>query len=203
MRGYWLTDSGFLVSAATILSRLLLEQREHDERAHRDVYYLSYPRRLTHLTLHLAKYSGRLAGSGAKPELVSRTLVDSFIIALSAAELLRLDIPASLLVKGIEPDEVTGLEQLGGLLARGYPESTSVVDWYFRQLATHAGRLAKALESLDHLERLEYRRMMEESVAEVLIASLVAASGLRLDLAKLARERWMEFEAGAFRRGEG
>jgi hypothetical protein len=135
--------------------------------------------------------------------MVSRTLVDSFIIALSAAELLRIDLLAAVRAKGVEPDVSAELGHLGGSLGERCPKSASVVDWYFRQLAIHSGRLAKALESLDHLERLEYRHVMEQSVAEVLTASLVAASQLGINLAELVPARWAEVEAGAFRRGEG
>jgi hypothetical protein len=183
------------MSASQTLTVLLQGQRDHDERAHRDVYYLSYPRRLTHLTLHLSKYAARLGAAVVEPRILSRTLVDTFIIALSAAELLRLDIHRSLRAKEVEPDGCDDLLEVGAQIASCYPGSESVVDWCFRQLATQAGYLAKALESLDHLEALEYRRMMEESVTEVLTMSLVAASRLKLDLAELVPKRWAEFEA--------
>jgi hypothetical protein len=183
------------MSALQSLVELLQGQRQHDERAHRDVYYLSYPRRLTHLTLHLSKYAARLGVPAVNPSVLSRTLVDTFIIALSAAELLRLDIAGSLRAKGIEPDRCSSIMEVGNQLASHYPMSEAVIDWCFRQLATQAGHIAKALESLDHLEALEYRAMMERSVNEVLAMSLVAAARLKLDLAELVPKRWAEFEA--------
>ncbi len=70
---------------------LLLFQRQqykHDHRNHTDILSLSKTDRLKHYGLHFAKYVGRLARGIDEPKSVERTVVDTFLVCLSAANTL-------------------------------------------------------------------------------------------------------------------
>ena len=84
------------MSVERVLNDLQARQREHDIKSHKDIYYLPNPERIKHFTFHIAKYSGRLAMADESEESFTRTLVDTFIIALSASELLGMNLPRAL-----------------------------------------------------------------------------------------------------------
>jgi hypothetical protein len=186
-------------SAATELYSLLREQRVHDERVHRDVYFLPYPARLIHLTLHIAKYAGRLVDPNVDEAGFRRTVVDAFIIGLSAAELLRLDVLTAIANAGADASEAPDLKDLGRRLANAPNQSKADRAWYQTQLTQHAGHLAKALESLDHLEALGYRQILELSVAGVITSSIAVSATAALSLDRAVRNRWSEFESEPLR----
>lgn len=176
---------------------LQLKQRAHDEGHHRDVFYLPYPQRMRHLVLHFAKYTGRLAAmdTSSPPNALAATLVDTFIIALSAAEMLKVDLAAAL--KGTV-DQATTLTEAGRLIGgvNGVDQAT-VRDYFFRQLAQITGRMAKACESLDHMEAFDYRKVLTGGVVDAVRLCLAAASAAEVDLSCLVSERWAAIERQA------
>lgn len=187
------------VDADVILRSLLKDQRVHDERVHRDIYYLSYPRRLTHLVLHLSKYVGRLTTPIDRRDNIRRTIVDTFIIALSASELLRINI-AEELTGHLNPTP----RDLTLLASQGVPKLSPLVEageWFFEELARQTGLCAKSLESLDHLEEHDYRRQLENSITCIVKACLVTTAQIGLDLDQSVRSRWLEFESAALKGG--
>ncbi len=180
------------------LRSLQLRQRKHDEEHHRDVFYLPYPERMRHLVLHFAKYTGRLAAMGASspPGTLATTLVDTFIVALSAAEMLKIDLAAAVLKDNVE--RATSLAEAGQLIGgMNGLEQTAVREHLFRQLAQVTGKMAKACESLDHMEAFEYRGTLTAGVVDVVRLCMVAASTAQLDLAHLVDERWAAIERQA------
>jgi len=68
--------------------RLQQDQHRHDQRNHTDILHLSKSDRLKHYGLHFAKYVGRLARGSAEPIPYERTLVDTVLVSLSAANTL-------------------------------------------------------------------------------------------------------------------
>ena len=182
------------MTAAQILKKLHKVQKEHDARAHRDIYYLSYPNRMKHLTFHTAKYAGRLAHRETPRNKLEITIVDAFIIALSACDILQIDF-AETLVGEDEMREAQDLKSLGVILGKGEVTKDSVLDWYFRQLATIAGSMGKACESLDHMEPVPYREILSGAIIELGRASICAAAFLPLDLVACVRDRWASIEA--------
>lgn len=181
------------MSARHHLRQLLTEQRQHDEQAHRDVYFLDSRSRMSHLVHHFSKYAGRLSGETTSSEVLTRTIVDAFIVALSAAELLRIDVGAEL-TTDINPEPST-IHELAVILAPASLDQIGVGEWLFRQLASNAGLCAKAMESLDHLERFDYRGQLDLSVKSILIACVVASEGANIDLGSTVRERWRFLES--------
>jgi hypothetical protein len=63
-------------------------QYEHDLHNHFDILSLSRLDRLKHYGLHFAKYAGRLARGEREAKSRQETLVDAFLVALSAANAL-------------------------------------------------------------------------------------------------------------------
>jgi hypothetical protein len=90
---------------------------------------LPKPDRLKHYGLHFAKYVGRLARDSAEPKSPYQTVIDAFLIALSAANTLQQDLSSL-------PPKRPRIEQVDPL----------------RVFADAVGRFADACEKLDHLE---------------------------------------------------
>ncbi len=186
------------MGAKSQLRDLQLRQRHHDEKHHRDIFYLPYPQRIRHLVLHLAKYTGRLAGSAVASDLtqLKRTLVDTFIVALSASEMLQIDLAAAVLSG--EAEKASTLADAGALLGkRGKPKKLGIGERLFRQLAQITGRMAKACESLDHMEAFDYRETLRTGVVEVIRLTLVVAHAVQVNLDRSVRARWAAIERQA------
>lgn len=103
-------------------------QQQHDQKNHFDILSLSRIDRLKHYGLHFAKYAGRFARGDAETKTREETLVDAFLVALSAANSLNQALP-----------DIVG-EQV-----EGEPCSDLV-------FTDQAGRFADACEKIDHLE---------------------------------------------------
>src|SRR5580704_11293343 len=70
------------------LAELQKEQFRHDQRNHADIACLPKPDRLKHFGLHFAKYVGRLARGSSEGIPVDRTITDTALVCLSAANTL-------------------------------------------------------------------------------------------------------------------
>ena len=183
-----------MAHSADLLLDLQRRQHEHDLRVHQDVFYLPYPDRIRHLTFHLAKYAGRLAREPVTAAEVSRTIVDAFIVALSAADVLKINC-ATAMAKWADPGAHRTLIELGRALSVGDNAPGNVPERYFRALADIAGRMAKACESLDHMEPVPYREVLSTALIDLCRATLTAAAPLDLDLMTEIPQRWQEIES--------
>jgi len=181
------------MSAVNILRNLQGRQREHDIRAHQDIYYLPYPDRIKHLTFHVSKYAGRLAKGHPADIEFNRTLVDTFVITLSAAEVLRIDF-AEVLNKWTDVGKHASLISLGLALREQDCSMDNLQEWYFRKLAYVGGRMSKACESLDHMEAIPYRDILREAVIDLCHATLVVSATLSSDLITAVGQRWEDIE---------
>ena len=165
-------------------------QLSHDERYHKDVVLLPVGERVKHMALHMAKYVGYLAEiKGDDPERVSRILTDAFIITLATANTLNQNLESDLGVVSAEFDlTVTGRRFASEL------DTADDVAGLLRAFARHAGALAKACESLDHMERFPFRDAMRESNLALFKLVIAAAAARSLDLGALypARLRVVE-----------
>jgi hypothetical protein len=186
------------ISGIGQLGELLRGQRRHDEHAHRDVYYLSSVHRMTHLTQHVSKYAARLLperrNTGRDLHSVERTVVDTTLIALSAAELLRIDLMV------LYPPElaIVDLSELGRYRAALLGAEAGAPHWFLHRLIAIAGDMSKALESLDHLEAYPYRETLNRCAVQLLETCLVTAAMRDLDLMRLIHLRWQELEQSTF-----
>ncbi|HET9714150.1 MAG TPA: hypothetical protein VFP64_19850 [Pyrinomonadaceae bacterium] len=182
------------MSVERLLNNLQVRQREHDIKAHKDIYYLPNPERIKHLSFHIAKYAGRLAMPDECEENFTRTLVDTFIIALSASELLGISLPRAV---GVPEDTSTPVElkDFGLALSTQLFNGTVSRDWYFRQLARVAGQMSKACESLDHLEDFPFREVITKAVIDLILITIATAAFLEIDLTSQVHARWNAIEA--------
>jgi len=183
------------MSAANDLSNLQSIQHSHDEKYHQDIWCLPFNARIKHMVLHFAKYTGKfiLAEESHDRSLLSAILIDTWIITLASANMLNLKLSSSL---GLEKADEPNLRSVGQSL------STSDFAYYkdphqlaVRQLGKITGCMAKACESLDHMEAFDSRGSLERGVLDVAKLCLAVSTLLDLDFISLVHTRWEEIEA--------
>lgn len=168
---------------AEMLDRLQQNQFSHDENNHREIARLTVQRRITHMTLHFAKYAGYLA-SNPEDQKIKQTLTDILIIGLSSANVLNLRLSDHIDTNIVNKECVC-------------PDIAKI-------LTIEAGAMAAACEKLDHLENYKFRETLEKSVVNILHAifavfavknlNIEDAVTLRLKTAKAKQFLWQESE---------
>lgn len=148
-----------------------VHQEKHDKFAHFDVFSLPRADRLKHLTLHLAKYIGRLCD--ADDSQVRNTIVDAFLITIS-------------IINSVEGDlGQTKLPQ---------PSNAEII---IQRWAPAVGRIAKACEAADHLEWLDYRSEITSAALDLLANIIQDAEAVNLDLELTSNKRRSEIQVKA------
>lgn len=168
------------------LIRLQQEQLRHDKLVHRDILSLSAALRCKHMVLHFAKYVGALS-QYPDDEKLHRVLVDTFIIAMSLANTLNVDLTARI-------REVHGVRSYDELAQRTRNTAANVPYETFVALAHATGDMAKACESLDHVEEFDVRGTLERGVVQVTCIVLAAFRMLGQDFFEQIRVRWEGIE---------
>ncbi len=156
------------------LLRFQRAQYAHDKRNHSDIFTLSKNDRLKHYGLHFAKYVGRLARGADEPKSVERTIVDTCLVSLSAANTLHQKLNDSHICMR---------------------EHKAQIDFVY-VLADAAGRFADACEKIDHME--EFVQIARQANADVMDWVLTAASERRLNLENALGERRKELAERQF-----
>jgi hypothetical protein len=170
------------------LLELQRAQQRHDELAHRDILCLPMKDRIRHMVFHFAKYTGRLAELQTRrdDERFIATLVDTFIICLASANSLCINLSEKLAGprdNNFESTFVNSCEVIA--------EMPRIILPYTARIT---GEMAKACESLDHLERFDYRETLERGMVDLTELSLSVARRLNLRLPELAQKRWRQVE---------
>jgi hypothetical protein len=150
------------------LLRLQCEQYNHDRRNHSDILNLSKTDRLKHYGLHFAKYVGRLARGTDEAKSVERTVVDTFLVCLSAANTLH--------------------QKLSPISLDSDSQPTKENDPVYI-LADAAGRFADACEKIDHME--EFIPIARQANADVVrwVMGIVSERQIELEPAVKARRK--------------
>jgi hypothetical protein len=144
-------------------SRLQSDQYTHDKRNHFDILSLSKSDRLKHYGLHFAKYVGRFARGSGERHTMQKTIVDSFLVTLSAANTLH-----------------QRLQECDW-------QSINLTNDRFLAYADAAGRFADACEKIDHLESfIEIARDANRDLVSITI-EMAKAEGV--DLAQSIKEQ--------------
>lgn len=186
------------MSESVDLIDLQKRQHHHDREHHQDIFNTSYPERMNHYILHFSKYTGRLSNQySTEADLtkhLEKTLADSFIVALAAANTLNIDIHNQLHqrqeINGKTPETVAEeLNQVDGISSL-----EEIREWFFNGIAVPAGEMANAMESLDHMEAMSVRPVLEEEIMNIIEYLLIASDLMRVDLVSLLEERWNEIE---------
>lgn len=172
-------------------------QKRHDELYHKDIVLLSVADRMKHMALHFAKYVGDTADALDKhdAERLHRILVDAFVISLVSANTLNIDLGKELSTEQSEAD--LSLKALGLELWKTTQQPGVDDTRFHRKFAYHTGRLAKACESVDHLEAYPFRESMKEQVVALFRLFLAEAAIRQLDLDERTSDRLRKVEAGS------
>ena len=117
-------------------------QMKHDEIYHPEIVALGISRRMNHIALHLVKYLGILSSLPVSAEENRRVFIDSFIMIVSASNLLGIYLAEELLIDGI--NYIDG----------------NFINEYIRLLA----ELAKACEATDHQEDYPIRATWNKNI---------------------------------------
>jgi hypothetical protein len=157
------------------LLRFQREQHAHDKRNHSDILNLCKNDRLKHYGLHFAKYVGRLARGTDETKSVERTIVDTCLVSLSAANTLH--------------------QKLDEIHPCVHDDERPQIDSIY-VLADAAGRFADACEKIDHME--EFVQIARQANEDVMNWVLRAASERRINLEQVLRERRRELAERQF-----
>jgi len=153
--------------------RLQQDQHRHDHRNHTDILHRSKNDRLKHYGLHFAKYVGRLARGSAEPISYDRTIVDTVLVSLSAANTMHqhLEAPVPLTKEARQIDPL-------------------------RTYADAAGRFADACEKIDHME--EFIPIARKANTDIMSWALHQADERKIDLEGQLRQRRGELRGRQF-----
>jgi hypothetical protein len=176
--------------ASMIMLQIQRDQNTHDRLAHRDILNLDTHTKLKHMTLHFLKYAGKLAEAHESQSRSSleAALVDAFIICLATANALNVNLGATWRLFA------ENLDQLSRSLC---PRNCAVdpFDGALFGLVKISGRMAKAIESTDHLERGNPRADLESLIVELASAILSLLGYLETPIEESVRARWIAVES--------
>lgn len=165
------------------LFKLQTEQLDHDELFHKEITRLTIHQRLNHMALHFAKYSGKICNcvlNSLNEQILRKTIIDSFIISITCANILNLRISEKLI--NPSESEYSSLSDLGYSIAKRLEINTQDSLWLVKTFPVAAGEFAKACESIDHLESYKYRESIIDSAVKICSLMITAASYLKIDL---------------------
>jgi hypothetical protein len=144
---------------------------------------------MRHFALHFSKYIGYFvqAIDQSNPDLYRKALIDSFIIDLAAANTLNLNLGA--VACEVRENMPSDIRELGTLLEHEFGRPHDERIWIVKLLAVQASRLAKACESLDHVDAYPFRSVMEDSIVQIFRLVVAEASHQQVDLLHSSRQR--------------
>jgi hypothetical protein len=157
------------------------EQFRHDALAHPDIVELPMRRQLTHFTLLLAKYQGRLlkALRSEDSESVQRLITDSFIVLLATANAL------GRCPKIVGAGRPTSLSHLRG--------SEALMCAYVEVVA----EMAKACEAFDSDEDYPSHSVLDTGVSALTRIVIALANANQVSLFETVPHRWNRVERRA------
>lgn len=178
--------------AERILLPLQRLQQAHDELAHRDILSFDLYKRLKHMVLHFYKYAGKVeeARIRADRDALRRTLVDALIICVASANALNLSLGQAIDTVA----ETDDLDSLAQALSKKYRPSNLFED-AVQQLILIGGRMAKTIESSDHMEPGNPRAEMQLLVPQLTVSVLGLLGHSEPGLLPAVRERLAAVEA--------
>jgi hypothetical protein len=147
-----------------------------------DILNLSPADKMKHMGLHVAKYVGYAleALEDNEADRLERSLTDCFIVCLAAANAINFDLGQQL-VESLGYDH-QDLIRVGMDLGKRMQRKDTDGMWIVREMTRYSGRLAKACESVDHMESFPFREAMGDNLVALLKVILAEAAGRRIDL---------------------
>lgn len=175
-----------------ILLQTQRDQLNHDLRAHSDILNLDTHTKLKHMILHFLKYCGKIADAREleSEELFNLTIVDAFIICLATANALNINLgkdwePAALDLDSLAI-EISKLQT--GSNSDNYLDALS-------RIVRISGKMAKAIESTDHLERGNPRADLESLTVQLAFELLSIVGKGKINLEDAMKKRWHAVES--------
>lgn len=144
------------------------KQLRHDENYHKEIWLLTVQQRITHMTLHLSKYSAKITISAFEDDTdtLRKTTIDALIISFSSANIF--SVPLSKFALSDENRNLSNINELSENLFKPYKSANKNISTQLSlEILRNTGMLCKFVESLDHLETLDYRGKILESLAAV------------------------------------
>lgn len=177
-------------SAGRILS-LQRAQYLHDLRSHKDILSMPIRDRIKHMALHFFKYSAKISISIEREDeqMLKSTLIDTLIICLATCNSLNLNIETSEL--GVDLDK--------GLASSAHSEGRTgfnrkIAEKALASLVRLGGRMAKSIESTDHMEAGNPRLELEELAIKLFYTTLQNLTSLGVDVNMSIRFRYAQIE---------
>lgn len=190
------------------LLELQRKQKIHDEQYHRDIYFLSHQERFKHIAFHFGKYTGRLAHLALEKGRIepsafefqlNKTLTDSFIIVLNAAEIFGMDLDKEISQSlrnepgGLSLNELARKIAGTNLITTDKAGNRNILEEFLLEYAVTSQIIHKACDSLDHMEGIERSKIMS-ALIHMLILLLVMGFTNNLDYEFAVPARWKEIE---------
>jgi hypothetical protein len=173
-----------LTKSKHVLLQLQRVQQVHDEVAHRDILSFDLYKKLKHMVLHFYKYAGRIeqAKDTRNMDVLGGTLIDTFIICMASANALNISLDAAI---GKDAETMKALTQL----LHSESKFTDPFEASVRELLVIGGKMAKAIESSDHMERGDPRQQMELLVPMLTKGILACLDTLPIDVETTVKSR--------------
>lgn len=158
------------------LRELQWHQLLHDDAYHKDIASMAPATRMKHFALHMAKYAAYLVEADESDDtaLAERALIDAFAIILAISNTLGQDLSRDVAARNASAD------------------GDHAPIW--RAFIKHTGSLAKACESLDHIEDLPFKVLMKQSNTALAATVLHGTMQYGLDIVPSYKARLREVE---------
>ncbi|MBL8328906.1 MAG: hypothetical protein JNJ71_08635 [Rubrivivax sp.] len=182
--------------AEGILLPLQRLQYRHDELAHSDILGLPLKERVQHMVLHFFKYAGRIedARLDGSRAVLRATLIDAFIICMASANALGVSL-GQYIPECIDDGTFDSLARIMGKRLAGKDLAAEALSAFL----SSGGKMAKAVESLDHQERGPNWREEAERHLVALTRAVIALLGcVGGDIEHDLRARLHEVEGRSF-----
>lgn len=170
------------MSLLSQLEEIQWKQLQHDETYHKDIWLLTVQQRITHMVLHLSKYSSKLTIAAFKEdsEVLQKTVIDALIIVFSSSNIFN-KLLCEIALSPLEAD-ATEINKLAEYLYKSqkfdhFNPATSLSLSVLEQ----TGKMCKVVESLDHLESVEFRGSIIDSLISLFRNLLAFAYYIGID----------------------
>jgi hypothetical protein len=154
-----------------------ITQLKHDKAYHREIWVLGVVRGMNHVVLHLMKYLARLGSFSIPDSKNKQAFVDSFIMIVSAGNLLNLSF-SKLIYSSSTEDHACRFDG-------------DFIKDYIDLLA----EMAKACEATDHQEDYPIRVVWNNSVEKFFVLLVLEAEKRGINIVTEARNRLLEVES--------
>ena len=178
-------------TAAGELKRLQHAQLWHDTHYHPDVWSLKVPARLNHYILHLTKYIGELADFNQGDSIkITNSLIDMAVILTCMSNAVNLDIYQNIYTKNLSAySSLSALQNTSNVKCNREMHTEFVL-----KCISVTGKMAKALDKNEHLEKFDSRTMIDDSIGYLINENIMYISYYNIDIKDLYISRLRDIE---------